>query len=505
MTPEIILGFLAGYFIILLTISWWTNQKSTSETFFHGDHKSPWIIVAFGLIGTSMSGVTMVSVTGKVITNHFHYLQSVLGYVLGYVMIAYLLLTLYYKLKLTSIYHYLGLRFGFKSQLTGSFYFILSRTLGAAARLYLAVLVMDSLVFSAWGIPFWATVLIIIFMIFIYTAQGGIKTIVWTDTLQSALLLLSVGLNIYALLQLLDYSFPEALKYATNNQFTHIINSPGGLVKDLISGMLICLTMTGLDQGMMQRSLSCRSLFDAQKNILSFTGAVVIVNLLFLIIGALIGLFLMQHPMSYSTTDTLFPSIANLYFPPFIGGLFILGMIAATFSSADDAMTALTTTISLDIFGLKMKDRKDVYRRNIIHFSVGILLFFIIMVFLRNSGQAIIDIVLGAGAITYGPLLGLFAFGMFTSKKIEDSFIPWIAIASPLLVMSFCIYAGHLKAPEIPFTTASNIWKLLFKSVGTEIIAYIGAMTFLLMYIFSSGELDRTKMRTEEGGHLNLE
>lgn len=483
-----ILIFLGGYFALLMGISFWTNRKTTGESFYTGDHQSPWIIVAFGLIGTSMSGVTMVSVTGKVVSQQWQYMQIVMGYVVGYFLIAYVLLPLYYRLNLASIYHYLGIRFGIRSQHTGSFYFILSRSLGAAARLYLAVMVMHSLVFHSMGLPFWATILIIIALIFIYTAQGGIKTIVWTDTLQSGLLLVSVILSIVALLDLLDYDFFTAIDLASNNGFTEMVKGPGSFTRDFISGILICLTMTGLDQGMMQRSLSCRSLSEARKNILSFSGAVVLVNLLFMTIGAFIALYMINHPIPHQSTDTLFPYLAQHVFPPVVGGLFIIGMIAATFSSADDAMTALTTTISLDMLGLDMKEKKHIRYRHWVHVGVGLMLFAIIMLFLRNSGQAIIDIVLGAGSITYGPLLGLFAFGMFTKRKVGDQYVPWIAVMAPIAVMLLCIYAGHLAKPDLIIDSAGAIWKLLFTAVGTEIIAYIGSATFLLLWLFSTTE-----------------
>ncbi|MSQ78610.1 MAG: sodium:solute symporter [Flavobacteriaceae bacterium] len=492
MEPTIILYFIAIYFALLLGISWYTSRGSTSETFFNADHKSPWYIVAFGMVGTSLSGVTMVSVTGKVVSSQWGYLHMVLGFFAGYFIIAFVLLPLYYRLKLTSIYQYLSIRFGKASSRTGSLYFILSRSMGAAARLYLAVIVLDGLVFRELGLPFNVTVAIILLLIFIYTFQSGIKTIIWTDTLQTLLLLGAIVLSFLALTNLLGGSFSEINSQVSAQHFTDIFPKGwGAALKGFFAGICICVTMTGLDQGMMQRSLSCPSLRDAQKNIISFAVVLVLVNLLFMYIGAMLGLFCVKNGLSFATADEIFPSIANNYFGVAAAAMFVLGLIAATFSSCDDALAALTTSFSLDILRLDPAHPETERKRKTVHLGFAVLMFFIIILAFKGSSMAVIDMVLNIGSITYGPLLGLFVFGMATRKRVKDHYVPIIAIVSPIVIMGLSAYAGWLSLQHtldlltLDLWTPAAWWKLIFTSVSTEIIIYIAGLTFLLLYLFS--------------------
>ncbi len=494
MKPEDIIILIAAYFGVLLIISWFTSRKNTEQTFYNGDHKSPWYIVAFGLIGTSLSAVSLVSVTGDVQNAHFSYMQIVAGYVVGYIIISYILLPLYYKHNLTSIYNYLSIRFGNGTRKTGAFYFILSRMLGASARVYLAVVVMEGLVISKLGfdVPFEATVAIILFLIFLYTFQSGIKTIIWTDTLQTVLLLAAIGFAIVELNDMLGNSIGENIKLITNNNFTEVFTTgTSGFIKNFLAGLFICVTMTGLDQGMMQRSLSCPSLKDAQKNIMSFAVVVFIVNLLFVYIGALLAQHVLSTGLHFDKTDSIFPYIAATSFAPVAMGLFVLGMIAATFSSADDAMAALTTSLALDIFGIKGETKRDGVLRKIIHLGVAFGMFLLIVLVFKGSADSVIGMVLKIGSITYGPLLGMFAFGMISKKKLADSYIPWIAVISPLLVMGICVYIHSLNNIDFKVESLSSltqIWRMVFSVVSNEIIVYIAATCYFMMWFFSEGK-----------------
>lgn len=489
MDPHFILICLIVYFVVLLGISWYTSRSSTNETFYNADHQSPWYVVAFGLIGTSVSGVSLISVTGKVAKGQWGYMQVVLGYIAGYLLITYVLLPLYYRLKLTSIYNYLEIRFGKSSRSVGSFYFILSRSLGAAARLYLAAIVMDALVFQPLGVPFFLTILIILLLIFLYTFQSGIKTIIWTDTIQSALLLIGVVLSIYSIRALIgsDFTtiFSEAHQRGLDTIFTQ---GTSGFLKSFISGMFICVTMTGLDQGMMQRSLSCPTLKDAQKNILSFSVVLVLVNLLFLVIGAMLAVYMEQTGFNIGKTDLAFPEIASKYFTPVAGALFIMSMIAATFSSADDALAALTTSFCLDIIKLDTEKKNAGLIRKAIHLGFALLMFALIMLFFRGSQSAVIDLVLNIASITYAPLLGLYAFGIFTKKKVSDSAATWVSVLAPLVMIVIFGMVGLQKNPSLHGSDLFRVRQLLelvFSVVSNEIIIYIGGLVFILLWMLS--------------------
>ncbi len=499
MNPQLILTFLIVYFVALLVISYITSRKSTNETFYTGDHKSPWYIVAFGLIGTSISGVSLVSVTGQVRKFQWGYLQLVMGFFAGYLVITYVLLPLYYRLKITSIYNYLEIRFGKKARSAGSFYFILSRSLGAAVRLFLAALVMKDIVFSHYGINIYWTLVIVLALIFLYTFQSGIKTIIWTDTIQSALLILGIFISIYSIKNLIGTDISTIAKQATDAGLTTIFTGGvSGFLKSFISGMFICITMTGLDQGMMQRSLSCPNLKDAQKNIMSFSVVLVFINVLFLVIGAMLTIYMTQQNISVASSDLAFPEIAKNYFPPIAGVMFILSMIAATFSGADDALAALTTSFCLDILKLDTTKKNSNIIRKMVHLGFAALMFLIIVLFFIDSQKAVIDLVYNIASITYAPLLGMFAFGIISKKNVSDSVVAAVAIAAPIIMILVFAVVGLQGEADILWTDLFELkllFALVFKAVGNEIIFYISGLVFILLLMLSD---DKTVYKVSE-------
>lgn len=446
-------GFLAlliaSYFVLLLVISVITGRKSTNAAFFLGNKKSPWYIVAFGMVGASLSGVTFISVPGWVAESQFAYMQMVLGYLLGYAVIANILMPLYYKLNLTSIYTYLETRFGNRSYKTGASFFLLSRTIGAAFRLYLMATVLQITIFESWGIPFWVTVVATILLIWLYTFRGGIKTIIWTDTLQTLFMLLSVILTVILI--------SKALKLNLNGLFETIKDSGYAKVfffhdwkdtrffwKQFLAGAFITIVMTGLDQDMMQKNLSCRNIREAKKNMYWFSVILVPVNLLFLSLGVLLYLYAAHQGLAIpERADELFPVIATQAgLPPIVGMVFMLGLIAAAYSSADSALTALTTSFTVDILNTRTKDEKSLKRtRMIVHIAVSALLVLLILLFRKINNQSVISSLFTAAGYTYGPLLGMYSFGLFTHWKVYDQWVPVVAIASPVISYFFSINA----------------------------------------------------------------
>ncbi len=441
MSPYIIIASVAGYFGILLLIAWYTSRNANNESYFIGNKVSPWYAVAFGMIGDSLSGVTFISVPGAVGASQFSYMQIVFGYLFGYLIIANILLPLYYKLNLISIYSYLRGRFGIASQRTGSFFFLLSRILGAAGRLYLAASVIQLFVFDALGIPFWISVSFIIILILIYTFRGGIKTLVWTDTFQSSLLLAGVILSIIAISTQLDYSFKDMVSSVYNSEYSKTFFwdwlPKNNFFKQFFGGMFIAVAMTGLDQNMMQKNLSCKSLPDAQKNMYWFSVIVVIVNIFFLALGVLLYQFAQTKGIAIPTqTDNIFPTLALQHLGIFAGLAFIVGLTAATFSSADSVLTTLTTSFYVDILGLdegKKSEKDKTNLRYIIHIAFAVILLLVILLFRLLNDDAIIFTILKIAAYTYGPLLGLFAYGLFSKGFVIDKYVPIIAIASPII------------------------------------------------------------------------
>jgi SSS family transporter len=452
MSPTTIVSIVAAYFVLLIVISYLTGREDSNSAFFRANQSTPWYLVAFGMIGASLSGVTFISVPGAVESNEFGYLQVVFGYFFGYLIIAYVLLPLYYKLNLTSIYTYLEERFGRLSYKTGAVAFLISRTVGAAFRLFLVAQVLQLLIFDSFNIPFPVTVVITIALIWLYTHRGGIKTIIFTDTLQTLFMLVSVVVTLVFLASALGLSsLSDVYEYVKAEDMSKVFffddaNDPQYFWKSFLSGIFITITMTGLDQDMMQKNLTCKNLRDAQKNMISFSVILIFVNILFLALGLLLTQYALQNGIT-AKKDNLFPTIAML---PEIGqvtsAFFILGLIAAAYSSADSALTSLTTSFCIDIIGLEKKpddERKSIRKKVHIGFSVVLVMVIILFDLLFKDVSVIWELFKAAG-YTYGPLLGLYAFGLFTKLKVKDRFVWIIAVLSPLLAYVLNLYSVDL-------------------------------------------------------------
>jgi Na+/proline symporter len=438
MSPLLVLTVMVIYFSALIIISWFTSRGATTDTFFTANRQSPWYLVAFGMIGASLSGITFVSVPGNVGKTHFGYFQVVLGYILGYTVIMTVLMPLYYRLNLVSIYTYLEQRFDRWSYKTGAFFFLLSRTLGSSLRLCLSATVLQLFLFDAWHVPFSITVVITIFLIWIYTFKGGIKTIVWTDTFQTTFLVSSVVICVYLIADRLGLSLGEMVDTVYASDLSRIfyfddVNSTLFFPKQFFGGAFIAIAMTGLDQDLMQKNLTCRNLRDAQKNMFWLTTAIVVVNLLFLTLGALLYVYsdVRQIPLP-EFSDELFPRLALGEFGIVAGIFFLLGIIASSYASADSALAALTTSFCIDFLNFKNKT-EDVKRRqkNLVHIGFSLLFLIIILVFKELNERALIDAVLNVASYTYGPLLGLFAFGLLTRRQVKDRWVPLVCVLAP--------------------------------------------------------------------------
>ena len=441
MGPTAILLLIVAYFIVLVGISFLTQKSGSNEEFFKANNKSPWYLVAFGMIGASLSGVTFISIPGTIETSGFSYFQVVLGYTIGYAVISLVLLPLYYKLQLTSIYTYLEQRYGYYAYKTGASFFLLSRIVGASFRLFLVAGVLQLIVFNELGVPFYVTVTITIILIWVYTFKSGIKTIVWTDSLQTLFMLISLGVSIILLMQNMDISFSGISDYlATQENFQMFFfedwRSGDFFFKQFISGAFIAIVMTGLDQDMMQKNLTCPNLKDAQKNIFTFTIILTVVNFLFLFLGLLLTDYANSNGIT-ATKDDLFPAVAmsgDLGLA--VSVFFLLGLIAAAYSSADSALTSLTTSFSIDILNIEKRypKHKQIKVRKLTHIGVSLVLILTMLLFeYAIKDKSVINKLFQFAGYTYGPLLGLFALGMFTKYKIKDRFIPVVAILSPML------------------------------------------------------------------------
>jgi SSS family transporter len=447
MQPLHILLLIAGYFGILLLISYFTGKNDSNIDFFKAGKQSPWYVVAFGMIGASLSGVTFISVPGWIEGSQFSYFQVVLGYLFGYLIVAFVLLPIYYRLNVTSIYEYLLERFGVVSHKTGAFFFFVSRVLGAAFRLFLVAIVLQQFVFDNWNVPFEITVIISILLIWIYTNRGGIKTIVWTDTLQTLLMVVAVCLSIYFINQDLGWSFGEFLTSDEFKNYDRIFFFDDFLqrnhfIKSFIGGIFITICMTGLDQDMMQKNLTCKNLKDAQKNMVSFSIVLVAVTFLFMLLGALLFIYANKNGIGIplmdgqAKTDLLFPEIAmNSGLGITLAVTFMLGLIAAAYSSADSALTSLTTSFCVDFLDIehKPKDQQKKIRKRM-HILMSILLVIVIIIFKYVLDRNVIDSLLTVAGYTYGPLLGLFAFGIFTKFKVKDRYVWLVSLCSVLIV-----------------------------------------------------------------------
>ncbi|MGB8490243.1 MAG: sodium:solute symporter [Bacteroidales bacterium] len=441
MAPFLILGIFAAYTLLLFTVTWITARKADNQSFYIGNKKSPWFVVAYGMIGASLSGVTFMSVPGWVKETQFSYMVVVFGYLVGYFVISLVLLPLYYRLRLTSIYSYLDQRFGFWSYKTGSGFFIISRILGASLRMFLVINVLQLFVFDAWNVPFWVNVLIFIFLIILYTLKGGIRTIVWTDTLQTTFMILALVLSVVYISRQLGTPVSKLMSDVSNSPISRMFitdwHHERFFLKQFFSGMFITIVMTGLDQEMMQKNLSCPNIRDAQKNMFTFSFIMVFVNFLFLFLGALLLIFSQSRNISVALTDDLFPTIALNYLGPVAGVIFLVGLISAAFPSADGALTSLTTIVTIDLLGVErregLSEHKKTRIRYVVHIAIACIFFFCILIFRALNDRAVIDKLFTIAGYTYGPLLGLFAFGLFTKRQVKDKATPYIAILSPVL------------------------------------------------------------------------
>lgn len=481
MTPILVFAIIASYFVVLMLISQFTSRGATSEDFFTANRQSPWYLVAFGMIGASLSGVTFISVPGEVGNSQFAYFQVVIGYLLGYWVIAMVLMPLYYRLNLISIYTYLEQRFGFWSYKTGAFFFLLSRIIGSSFRLFLVAGVLQLAFFDAFGVPFWVSVMITIALIWLYTFRGGIKTIVWTDTLQTLFMLLSVMFSIYFIADELSLSWTQLTDRVMESEMSKIFvwewQSGRNFFKQFFSGAFIAIVMTGLDQDMMQKNLTCKTLGDAQKNIFWFCVVLVIVNFMFLSLGALLYIYADEMAiMLPQRSDDLFPTLAIQHFSLLGGALFLLGIIAAAYSSADSALTSMTTSFCVDFLGYGAEDEARFGRlRRWVHFGFSVVLFAVVLIFRAINDQSVINAVFTAAGYTYGPLLGLYTFGMFTKWQVKDKFVLPICLLSP--VLSYII-------------NINSVDLLFGYKFGFEILMLNGLLTFTGLWLIRRGKKD---------------
>ncbi len=497
MSPWILLLIVVVYFSFLIIISYITSRGADNASFFVGNRRSPWFLVAYGMIGASISGVTFISIPGEVGSSMFSYMQVVFGYFFGYLIIANVLLPLYYRMNLSSIYVYLENRFGWHSYKTGAFYFLLSRVIGASFRLYIVAMVIDTFVLSHFGVPFWLTVVITISLIYVYSFKGGIRTIVYTDTFQTTFLLLGVILSIVLISKELGFSASDLVTNISESRYSKMFIwdwKPGNnFFKHFLSGVFICITMTGLDQDMMQKNLSCRNIKEAKKNMYWMSSLLIFVNILFLSLGALLYIYsntkgiiienfanadlVKSCPIelldpsvgtfSCAKTDELFPFLVFHYLPPVVSIVFFIGLIAAAYASSDSALTALTTSFCVDFLGFK-EDNRRIGTRNLVHVGFAVLLILFILFYAAVNNQSVINSVFTVAGYTYGPLLGLFSFGILTRYKTNEKWVPVITVAAIGLSYLASLYSGEL----------FNGYK-----VGFEIVILNGLLVFLGLYL----------------------
>ncbi|MFT6722139.1 MAG: SSS family transporter [Flavobacteriaceae bacterium] len=481
MSPLSITILISCYFLVLMGISFLTSKNDSNDDFFKAGGTSPWYVVAFGMIGASLSGVTFISVPGWVASTGFSYMQVVFGYLVGYMIIAFVLMPIYYKSNLTSIYQYLFQRFGNISYKTGAFFFFISRVLGASFRLFLVAIVLQQFVFDNWGVPFELTVVLSILLIWAYTFKGGIKTIVWTDTLQTLFMLLAVGFSIYFINQKLGWSLWEFLNSDALTPYSDVwvtdsFFAKNHFIKSFFGGLFIAVCMTGLDQDMMQKNLSCKDIGAAQKNMISFSVVLVVVNFLFLVLGALLFVYAEKFQIALPLmdgspkTDLLFPEIAlNSGLPIWVGVSFMLGLIAAAYSSADSALTALTTSFCVDFLEIeKREERLQKSIRKKVHIGMSLLLVVVIIIFKYILDRNIIDGLLTVATYTYGPLLGLFTFGVFTKYTIKDQYSWMVAGAALTLIIGIA---------QLPKEWLGGY------EIGYELLPLNGLLTFIGLYL----------------------
>jgi Na+/proline symporter len=501
MNPSILLSFLIGYFLLLIIIAFATSKKtSDNSTFFLANRNSKWYLVAFGMIGTALSGVTFISVPGEVgaaTGNQFQYFQFVLGNAIGFIIIATVLLPLYYRMQLTSIYSYIEQRLGYYSYKTAASIFLVSRTIGSAFRLYLVVIVLQRFIFDGYGIPFWVTVLISLALIWSYTFKGGLKTIIITDTLQTFFLVLSVFLTIFFICSSLDLTIPQAFETIKNSGYAKIFffenfeTSKFHISKALLGGIFVTIAMTGLDQDLMQKNLSCKNIGEAQKNMFTFTGVFVLINIFFLSVGALLYIFASKNgieiPLDAITgkprTDFLFPEIALNHLSTIPAIVFMLGLTAATFATTDSALTALTTSFCVDFLGMDKKENQEkknaVTKRHFVHVGFSVLIFFVIILFNAVNDDSVVGGIFKVASYTYGPLLGLYGFGLFVRNRgLHDKLVPLVCILSPALCYLLATYSSAILGGYV---------------FSVELILINGLITFAGLLLISKKTDQKTK------------
>jgi Na+/proline symporter len=497
MSPLILFSFVIGYFVLLLAVAYFTSRGSNNESFFIGNRNSNWMLVAFGMIGTSLSGVTFVSVPGGVATANFYYFQIVLGYLLGYMVIAFVLIPLYYKMNLTSIYTYLEKRFGVNAHRAGAFFFILSRVVGATARLYLVISILQLFIFDKLHIPFAVTALVILALILLYTFEGGVRTIIYTDTLQTTGMLLGLIVCIIVITKAMGTDFSGALSLMNDKGYTKIFNTDvkagSFFLKHIIGGMFIAIAMTGLDQEMMQKNISVKNIKDSQKNIMTFSAVLVVVNLLFLFLGGILYLYASTKGIT-TAPDDLFPTIAlSDTFSGVIGIIFIIALISALFPSVDGAITSLTSCFCIDILGINKNaatEKENKRTRLKVHFTFAIVFFVMALIFKAINDKLIIDFILKFAGITYGPLLGLFSFGILTKKHLNEKLIWTVCIIAPLMALGLDMLSSpewYEKKLHVSLVTLKDISANIFSGykIGNELILINGIFTFLGLLIIS--------------------
>lgn len=464
------------YTLLLFGITLLTSRKADAKSFFQGNKKSPWFVVAYGMIGASLSGVTFMSVPGWVNDRMFTYMLMVFGYFWGYLVIAFVLMPTYYKLNLVSIYTYLEKRFGYFSHKTGSTFFILSRCLGASLRMFIVIIVLYNFVFKAWGLPFELTVLMFLLLILAFTIKGGVKTIVWTDTLQTTFMLLALVLCFLMIAHSLGFSFGGMINHISHSEYFTFIETDSASRncwwKQILGGMFICIAMTGLDQEMMQKNLSCKNIRSAQKNMITFSLILFVVNFLFLMLGSALYIYKAQNGIS-ATGDDLFAQVAINYLPPIASIIFIIGLISALYPSADGALTSLTTAFCIDF--LNFENRKDktekqkTHIRHWVHIAFALLFTVVIIFYYHNKNEHLIDILYQVASITYGPLLGLFAFGLSNKRVVNDKLVPLICILAPIIC----------------FVLNNNSKSWFNYSFDFELLLLNGLLTYVGLFIIS--------------------
>ena len=477
MRPEYLLFVVFAYFGLLLGVAWLTSRRADNDSFFIGNKRSNWMLVSFGMVGTSLSGVTFISVPGAVGTEGFRYLQVALGYVLGYLVIAFVLLPLYYRHRLTSIYRYLDTRLGTAAYKTGAGFFILSRTLGATARLYLVVRILQDVILDSFHVPFWLTAMVILVMILLYTYEGGVKTIVWTDTLQTICMLLGLAICVFYILDNLGLSFADSLSQMRQRGlatvFSTDIDSRHYFLKQVLAGMFITIAMTGMDQEMMQKTISVKTLPDSQKNIIVLSMTMLAVILLFLFLGGLLYLYAPVVNVA-ATGDRIFPAVVLGHLPAVVQMIFIIALISALFPSADGAITALTSSFCIDILKFKQRDdRSEACQKRLrhrVHLCFALLFLVLVMLFRWADNPSMIGLILKLAGYTYGPLLGLFAFGILTRRVLRDAGVPYVALLAPLICYCLDVYQSTLFGAY---------------EIGLELLIINGLLTFIGLWAIS--------------------